>query len=269
MKKMEKTEFACWSSFQNFVRQVKYERRYILTAEVKEFLDTVIATAREREIAISKDHKLFRAQLGCEWKPTFDEQGQEFDAVPFGYKQDRMKPRVGQATEGRANPMGLPVLYLATTEETALSEVRPWIGAEASIAMFKITRDLKAVNLSIACGNSPVNHLTLAAFWNLKDASPYAKQKSVWTEIDNAFSEPVTRSDDTGDYVPTQILAELFKSAGYDAIIYKSQFGKIGYNIALFDVKDAEFVSSKPYKVKRICIDFSEMGGQEVPLNKI
>jgi RES domain-containing protein len=40
-----------------------------------------------------------------------------------------MKPIPKWQGEGRANPRGIPVLYLATHRETALAEVRPWIGA--------------------------------------------------------------------------------------------------------------------------------------------
>ncbi|MEX6396516.1 RES family NAD+ phosphorylase [Providencia hangzhouensis] len=66
----------------------------------------------------------------------------------------------------------------------------------------------------------------------VKELTAQQKEKAVWTDIDNAFSTPVTRSDDKANYAPTQILAELFRSAGYDAIAYKSHFGDEGYNIA-------------------------------------
>jgi hypothetical protein len=48
----------------------------------------------------------------------------------------------------------------------------------------------------------------------------------VWSLIDVAFAQPITRNDDTGDYAATQIIAELFKSAGFGGIAYKSNYGK-------------------------------------------
>ncbi|WP_217564372.1 hypothetical protein [Octadecabacter antarcticus] len=51
------------------------------------------------------------------------------------------------------------------------------------------------------------------------------KASAVWIEINNAFSRPVMASDDQADYAPSQILAELFQNAGYEAIAYKSPFG--------------------------------------------
>ena len=58
----------------------------------------------------------------------------------------------------------------------------------------------------------------------------------MWTHIDQAFSEPVTHSDDHVDYVPTQILAECFKKEGYDGILYRSKLSDRGVNVAFFDL---------------------------------
>jgi len=90
------------------------------------------------------------------------------------------------------------------------------------------------------------------------------KEKAVWIDIDNAFSTPVTLSDDRADYAPTQILAELFRQQGYDAIGYKSHFGdqeeRKGYNIAIFDPTAVEIVSCAPYRVKSIKVESEQMG---------
>jgi len=90
------------------------------------------------------------------------------------------------------------------------------------------------------------------------------REKAVWTEIDNAFSEPVTASDERADYAPTQILAELFRSAGYDAIGYKSHFGdqgdRKGYNIAIFAPSAVEIVSCAPYRVNSIKVEAESIG---------
>ena len=51
-----------------------------------------------------------------------------------------------------------------------------------------------------------------------------------------------TGSPDT-DYVPTQVIAELYKSEGYDGIAYKRAFGDDGYNIAVFNLDDARVKS--------------------------
>lgn len=90
--------------------------------------------------------------------------------------------------------------------------------------------------------------------------TPDQRETAVWIDIDNAFSRPVTKSDDAADYVPTQILAEVFKNAGYDAIGYKSQFGEKGLNIVLFNPENADVINCAPYQVTTMEVSFKEIG---------
>lgn len=78
------------------------------------------------------------------------------------------------------------------------------------------------------------------------------REEAVWSSIDRAFAKPITRSDDYADYVPTQIIAELFKREGLDGVAYKSNFGKNGYNIALFDLDAAALLNCTLYEVNKI-----------------
>jgi RES domain len=94
------------------------------------------------------------------------------------------------------------------------------------------------------------------------------KQEVVWAEIDYAFSRPVSRSDESIEYVPTQILAEAFLSAGYEAIAYGSYFGDPGYNVVLFDINDVEIGNSAPYAVRKLVIEFERIGGPLFPDNQ-
>ena len=52
--------------------------------------------------------------------------------------------------------------------------------------------------------------------WGFYEPDPAEREKAVWAHIGQAFSEPMTRRDDSADYVPTQIIAELFKREGFD-----------------------------------------------------
>ena len=256
-----KPEFATWRSYGNFARRVLRGRRYVWEKEAQAFLDTVLETLKEqdRDVHIPKGKVFFRAQEGIKYGSYIDEDGNELPEQ-YAFCAKRMKPLDGRAKEGRVNPAGIPVLYLATNEQTAISEVRPWIGTEISLAQCKITRDLKAVDLSLGYGELSILNLTLKELGGKDAPDAQKKEKTVWIEIDNAFSRPVTPSDDVADYAPTQILAELFQDAGYDAIAYRSQFGEKGYNIALFYVEDAEVITAVPYRVTGINIEFDEMG---------
>jgi hypothetical protein len=68
----------------------------------------------------------------------------------------------------------------------------------------------------------------------------------------------MTRSDDQADYAPTQILAELFKKAGADGVVYKSNFGEDGFNIALFDPEAADLINCGLFVVESMKLAFAE-----------
>ncbi len=257
-----KPEFVSVVSYGKFAKRVRRGRRFVWGKEVEAFLDTVRETLKDRDEPISKGTVFFRAQQDVEYREDVDENGNEWPTGPYAFGAERMKPLEDRAKEGRANPAGLPVLYLATTEQTAISEVRPWIGSEISVAQFKVLRDLKALDLSRGHGKFWIGHLTLKQIDDPKTIDAETKEEAVWIEIDNAFSRPVRRSDASADYAPTQILAELFRGAGYDAIAYRSQFGEMGYNIALFNVEDAEPITAVPCHVTKIDIEFDEIGNR-------
>ena len=127
-----------------------------------------------------------------------------------------------------------------------MSEVRPWVGALVSVGQFQIVRDLTIVDCSMLHGQ----YFSLVYGSRVFDASgrlslpPEADFKQiVWAAIDNAFSEPVTNSDEMADYAATQTIAELFRHEGYDGVAYKSAFGKDGYSVAIFNLDDAQQVN--------------------------
>ncbi len=255
-------EFASWRSYAEFAKLVRHSRRYVWTSQEAAFLETVRATIRDRDVELRKGMILYRAQLGINLEMRTDDDGSPLYVEPMGYTADRMKPRRNQAKEGRANPAGIPVLYLGTTEKTAISEVRPWTGTSVSVAQFEILRPLRAIDLSQGHGKTSIGEISLDRLFSGGPFEPDLKERAVWIDIDNAFSEPVTVSDDLADYVPTQILAELFRDVGYEAIIYKSQFDEAGFNVVIFEPDHADAINCAPYEVTEIEIKFREEGNR-------
>lgn len=249
--------FASWRSYFNFASRVRRSRRYVLDAESQAFLSTVRATLDKRESILHNGTILCRAQNGVEYVEEHDDDGNAIDEIPTGYSAERMKPLANRAREGRVNPAGIPVLYLGSTRETAISEIRPWVGAKVSVARFRVTRDLRVVDLT----QSSQGSMVLAISFNDEPVPSDHTEKAVWSTIDDAFSTPVTRSDDSAEYVPTQILAELFRDAGYDGLVYHSQFGgEHGYNIVLFNLDDAEAIDCAPHQVKGLEVQHEFIG---------
>jgi len=84
------------------------------------------------------------------------------------------------------------------------------------------------------------------------------RKLGVWLEIDKAFSEPVIPSDRTADYIPTQIIAELFKSGGFDGIVYKSSLST-GSNVVLFNLGVADLINCFLYEAKSVESEFRQI----------
>jgi hypothetical protein len=242
------SEFPSWQSYLSFAYKVIQRCRYIHDEEVLNFLTTLWETHDKRIKKIKNGSLLWRAQLGCDYRP-FHENGEHIFDEEIPYSEVRMCPLPDRASEGRANPKGIPHLYLATEKNTAIAETRPWLGSKVSLAIFKISRDLKVVDFS--------NHATSKPAYYLGEPSPEEKEDIIWTYIDNAFSRPVLPSDQSADYIPTQIIAELFKNKGLDGLVYKSNLGT-GLNIVLFDLSSAVFERCSVYNTTDIKFNFEE-----------
>jgi hypothetical protein len=130
-----------------------------------------------------------------------------------------------------------------------MSEVRPWIGSYVSVGQFKTVHELAVIDCARQHDGFPFH-------WEEPD--PAARTDAVWIHIDRAFAEPMTRADDSADYAPTQILAELFKRAGLDGVVYRSNFGKDGFNIALFDPNAADLINCGLFQADEMRLTFKE-----------
>lgn len=249
--------FKSWRSYFDFKEVVYRKNRYILDDESQDFLNSLIETCSDRERKIEAGATLWRAQNGHSWYSYCQEDPETKEVVHVGdfpcpFPEERMKPLVDSAVEGRANPKGIPYLYVATDKNTAMSEVRPWLGAIISIAQLKIERNLKVLDFSVEHGEKHKFNLYF------KEPTSEEKIKAVWRDIDNAFSEPTQDSDMKSDYAPTQIISEYVKSKGYDGIAYKSSLAD-GHNIALFDIDSATVVRRTVYKASGIKFDFENV----------
>lgn len=245
-------DFPSWRSYWRFAREVSHDYRYVRSPETEAFLAAVQATSESRRVEIPKGRLFWRAQVGHDWRQMNSDTDEE---IPCAHPTSRMKPLTDRATDGRANARGIPSLYLATTKEAAMSEVRPWMGAYVSCGQFQTNRVLSVIDCARRQNEVPL-------FFDREDfeyePDPAKRTQAVWAHIDRAFAEPMTRSDDLADYAATQILAELFKRGGADGVVYKSKFGDEGYNIALFDPTSADLVNCGLFEVEAVQLSFKE-----------
>jgi len=153
------------------------------------------------------------------------------------------------ATHGRANPPGIPYLYLSSLPETAVAEVRPHTGEVACVADFTVADRLKAVDLR--------NPRKLVSPFLLADASAIGQLRAdvpFLERLGDELTRPVLPQGAAIDYVPSQYLCEFIKKCNFDGVVYRSAVSS-GINLALFDPRKATPGTVSLYNVTRVTVD--------------
>jgi len=243
-----------WESYNAFATSVKSDLRYVRSKVSEQFLAEVRASCATRRLVIPQKKIFWRARLGCEYEQVTNTDPDITVAYDEErpYEREGMKPIPNWQGEGRASARGIPSLYLATTRDTALAEVRPWLGATISVARLQVERDLHVIDC--AKQDSSMDSMVRVFRDHTK-----TKEDGIWIAIDRAFATPVSKEDEARDYIPTQIIAEVFKSEGYDGIRYKSLLSDDGLNIALFKLIDANVIDCALFKMDSISFGFKEI----------
>lgn len=223
------------------------EEADVRTPQQTQFLDALVNTSRARVRHLSSGKVFYRAQLGHGWRSQEVSPGHH-EEFPSAHGPKRMVPDPKLVGDGRVNARGIACLYLATNENAAAMEVRPLLGSSISIAQFRTVRDLKLVD----CTEKLVGNFFRfgKAEWSDDEI-----ESQVWTDINDAFSRPVGRADTELAYVPTQIVAETLRLAGYDGVAYKSGHDETAFNIALFDLNAARLVSCGLFEVEKLRVE--------------
>jgi RES domain-containing protein len=215
-----------WFQFEDHVRFVNRS-----APKMPQYLARMMRGCMERVVRIDSGQSLFRARILP--PPTGD-------APKMFSRKEMGAPPPGLCRPGRLNPVGIPYLYLASNAETALAEVRPWVGAEVAVSEFRTRRRLRIALLD----------------WRTKDF-PRASEELSW--LFSALSVPVHQENPVA-YAPTQYFAERLKAAGVDGLIYRSALAPSGTNVALFDPKAAAAGKPTVYKVDAVTVTASPDG---------
>lgn len=234
--------------YEQFADFIRTKSRYILDRWQQDFVNTIVETSKKRTTTLSANHILWRAAQGYENLAGVHPHEVFFldDIKP--HKIGRMKPLRDRAHEGRVNPRGIPCLYMATDDVTAMMETRPWAGSVLTISQLVLLKEVTLVDC------------TQAADFNLdKPMTQQRLESNNWHVLNEAFSLPVFQAEDVADYAPTQYIAEAFRAAKYDGIMYESKVG-IGKNIAIFDPAIAEVVSRQLRQANKPTFSFSKVG---------
>jgi hypothetical protein len=133
------------------------------------------------------------------------------------------------ASHGRANPAGIPYLYLGSSIVTAISEVRPHTGELACVADFTTPQNLKLVDL-----RSP--RKTVSPFMLSSEIAVGHTRSDIGflDRLGEELTRPVLPQSAAIDYIPSQYLCEFIKKCKFDGVAYRSSVSD-GINLALFN----------------------------------
>lgn len=157
-------------------------------------------------------------------------------------------PPKNLASHGRANPAGIPYLYLASTELTAVSEIRPHTGEEVSVAEFTIPD-----GLSIADLRDPRQTVSPFILSDENEISLLRQDVEFLEKLGEELTRPVVPRSAAFDYIPSQYLCEFVKLCGFDGVMYRSSVGD-GVNVALFNPHRASGANVRSLQVSRVLV---------------
>jgi len=204
-----------------FCTEVCEKNRYFYSDITLEFLKDLYDYVTSEKIYCVKhipDNKVFYRARAHDFINTTN----AYTKIPFN--SEEMKPAKNMRANGRLNAYNVNALYLAEDQSTAVSEVRAAAGAPISVAAFQTNKELKVLRFDYTS--------------DAIDAWSYCFN-AITYDLAYMFSQPLDNPEhQSREYIPTQIIAEYFKSKGIDGIEYPSQF--ISDTKLFQDAKSAE-----------------------------
>ena len=151
----------------------------------------------------------------------------------YNEKDSFVNLNINTIPDGRCNYRFVPCLYVSNDVYTVISEMKPTIGANISVAKIKIIDDLKLIDLRIK-QNEPLIEL-----------------------IGFLFTQSLTL-EKPDVYIYTQVICDFIKEKGYDGVIYSSCQNVSGVNYAIFNYKKCKAISSEVYSVKSLHVKYDK-----------
>jgi hypothetical protein len=184
----------------------------------------------------SKSPVLYRARINNRINP--------FSASDMG------APPANLASAGRANPFGISYLYVGSSINTSISELRPHKNETLNIAELQLTSDLKLIDLREPKRTiSPFRH-------NEDELKIIHSEIGLLIKLGSELTKPVSRDTAHLEYLSSQYLCEFIKYEGYDGVIYKSSLGD-GDNYAIFDPSKLNVTEVTKYQIDDVNIVFN------------
>lgn len=207
-----------------------FPKKFQPTKELKELFGFL--TARTEDIPV----KVFRARI-CE------------HADP--YEIDQMgKPPARLSGNGRANPVGIPCLYVASDVGTAIAEIRPHKSELVCVADFEINERIQLADL-----RNP--RKSISPFLLDDDQIKLLfKYMDYLCRLGEELTMPVLPKVAHLEYLPSQYICEFIKDCAFGGVIYASALGS-GVNYAIFDDLGVTGTVVRQYQIDTISVGYS------------
>lgn len=195
------------------------------------FYDALKMRDTQYKITLNENRILYRARYGCIQIPGAIDDLSISVTTPY-FREGISAPPTSLTKKGRFNREGESYLYLSTTKETCISELKLDVGQICSVAKFKSTKNGDYLNF--------IYDFDGDEFFRI---------------LKTLFLYPVHSSNENY-YLFTQIISDVIKELNYRGIFYPSTQLNISsnFNIVGFYPSDFSFVdySDELYKIKSV-----------------
>lgn len=215
--------------------QLKWERRYFTNIN---YLTDDLGwdSFFESKVVIKDGNTFYRARLH-----------KNADENIFDNVQMFCPPRE-MSSGGRANPIGIPYLYLSDNEDTILYEIRASYLDEISVATF--TKDENIEEDIIISDFTETSTL-----YHPNGVNKRIKSTLLKNIISRDLSKPMRRYDSELDYISTQFICEFIKIfTNVHGIKFRSSLHTVGNNLVIFNQKIMQCTSVKKVRISKVNI---------------
>ncbi|WP_260440921.1 RES family NAD+ phosphorylase [Elizabethkingia anophelis] len=153
------------------------------------------------------------------------------------------------STAGRANPRGIPYLYLSDNKNTILYEIRASYLDEVSVATFTVKPSITDEIYISDFTETPT-------LFHPNEITKKIKSTLLKQLISKDLSKPMRRYDSELDYIPTQFICEFIKVfTGVHGIKFRSSVHITGNNLVIFDQNIMECIEVEKVEISRLNIN--------------
>lgn len=221
--------------------ELKWSKRFVTNIEV---LTDDLGWDRffQESFLLPHTDKLYRARL-------------HGNADTDPYTIDKMGcPPKELVLNGRANPTGIPYLYLSRKPETPLYEVRASLLDELSLGEFKLKDSEAEIKIVDFTRPTPLFYKVGSAIKS--NISERIKSHLLKKKISSDLSRPMRKYDSPVEYIPTQFICEFINVfTGAEGIQFRSSVHRTGNNLVIFNDKKIECINVTVQQVSSITLN--------------